>query len=137
MSANALGVDFLLREELTPGAVADIDDFRSVGNHRQNLPADERIVKDNVSASKEARRFQSKQFGIARACADEIDLAHYATHSPRPSFSEYVSVSPQSTKSSAEAFSTSASGFNRSTIVLSGVRMTQALKDSPDWRASR
>jgi len=37
--------------------------FRSIGNHLQNVTADERIVKHNVCASEEARRFQSSNSG--------------------------------------------------------------------------
>ena len=48
-------VDLVLSEKLAAGSLADIDDFRSGGNHRENFTADERIVKNNVRACEEAR----------------------------------------------------------------------------------
>ena len=133
---NQEGVDFILCEKFLTGALAHVDELGGRRNHGQNSIADERVVQDNVGDGEQSRRLQGEQLGIARSRPNKINLAPHATHSPRPNFKEYVSVSPQSRKRSAVAGVTSAQGLSRSLMVLSGVRDTQAVNDSASWRSA-
>src|SRR5207245_4221078 len=112
-----------------------IDDLGSRRNHCQNVAAHERIMQNNVRISKQVCSFQREQLWIARSRPNEIDFAAHATHSPRPSFKEYVSVSPQSTKIPSESLFTSAKVWSRALMLSSGVRVTHVENVSRGWRS--
>ena len=68
-------VDLFLSDALCAAAFADVDDFGGGRSEIENRLRNEVVVEDDVGGLDKAQRFDGEQVGIARAGADERDLA--------------------------------------------------------------
>ncbi len=67
-------VNVLLGEEAEAGAFADVDALGGGGDEIEDFRRDERVVEDDAGRLKQAEGLDGEEAGIARACADQVDL---------------------------------------------------------------
>ena len=68
-------LDLVLRSGVVPGLLADVQHGGVCGDEVEDLRGDESVVEDDVGGLHEVVRLQREEPGVARAGADEVNLA--------------------------------------------------------------